>query len=232
MRNLLLLPLLLMFVSPTQNPSAPQDGSSVVVLSAKWARSRQALEKLEPIVSTTAPAMIPENKNYARNARSNNPVGARDPNEDTIDGRHAALEKINQEARTPSGRPVDGYAYRAKIQNASTKVIEIIFWEYQFADPANSAIRTRRQFLCGVNIKPSKDKELQAFSVSGPSDVISVQSLGNKSENVFQEKVLINRVEYADGTIWQRKDWNFGEIRLGYRRAVGTPWGAEMCRGL
>jgi hypothetical protein len=232
MRNLLLLPLLLMFVSPTQNASAPQDGSSVVVLSSKWAKSRQVLEKLDPIVSTTAPAMIPENKNYARNARSNNPVGARDPNEDTIDGRHAALEKINQEARTPSGKPVDGFSYRAKIQNASARVIEIVFWEYQFTDPGNSSNMTRRQFLCGVNIKPAKDKELQAFSVSGPSDVISVQSLGNKSENAFQEKVLINRVEYSDGTIWQRKDWNFGEIRLGYKRAVGTPWGAEMCRGL
>ena len=91
---------------------------------------------------------------------------------------------------------------------------------------------TRRQFLCGVNIKPAKDKELQAFSVSAPSDVVSVETLSNKTGNALQEKIVINRVEYADGTIWQRKDWNFGEIRLSYRRAVGTPWGAEMCRGL
>jgi hypothetical protein len=90
----------------------------------------------------------------------------------------------------------------------------------------------RRQFLCGVNIKPEKEKEIQAFSLSGPSDVISVGNLANKSGNAFQEKVVINRVEYADGSIWQRKDWNFGEIRLTYQRAVGTPWGAEMCRSL
>lgn len=231
MKTLLLLPLFLTLFLSTQTSSLPQDGSSVVVLSSRWSRSRQALEKLEPI-STTAPAMIPENKNYSRNARINNPVGARDPNEDTIDGRHAALEKITQEARTPSTKPVDGYAYRAKIQNTSTKVIEIVFWEYQFIDPANPAVMSRRQFLCGVKINPAKDKELQAFSLSGPSDVISVQALGNKSENAFKERVLINRVEYADGTMWQRKEWNFGEIRLGYRRAVGTPWGAEMCRGL
>lgn len=231
MKALLLLPVLLMIVSATQNPSSPPDGSSVVVLGSQWSKSRQALERLEPI-ATTAPAMIPENKNYSRNARVNNPVGARDPNEDTIDGRHAALEKITQEARTPSSRPVDGYAYRAKIQNASTKVIEIVFWEYQFIDPANPATMSRRQFLCGVKINPAKDKELQAFSLSAPSDVISVQTLGNRSENAFQERVLINRVEYTDGTIWQRKEWNFGEIRMSYRRAVGTPWGTEMCRGL
>jgi hypothetical protein len=88
----------------------------------------------------------------------------------------------------------------------------------------------RRQFLCGVSIKPEKDKELQAFSLSGPHDVISVDTLSKKSPG--EEKVVINRVEYGDGSIWQRKDWSFGEVRLGYARAVSTPWGTEMCRGL
>jgi hypothetical protein len=127
---------------------------------------------------------------------------------------------------------VDGYAYRVKVQNASTRVVEILFWEYQFIDPANAANVTRRQFLCGVNIKADKEKELLAFSVSGPSDVVSVKTLADKSGSSSLEKVVINRVEYADGTIWQRKDWNFGEIRLTYKRALETPWGAEMCRGL
>jgi hypothetical protein len=43
---------------------------------------------------------------------------------------------------------------------------------------------------------------------------------------------LLNRVEYADGSIWQRRDWNFAEIKLSYKRAVETPWEGEMCRGL
>jgi hypothetical protein len=234
MRNLLLLPLLLIFTVPAQNPAPNPDGSAVVVLTYKWTKSRQVIEKLDPVAGPTpAPAMIPDNKNYAKNARMNNPVGARDPNEDTLDGRSAALEKINQEARNaPTGKPVDGYTYRVKVQNSSAKVIEILFWEYQFVDSANPAIVTRRQFLCGVNVRPDSKKELQAFAVTGPSDVVSVGSLANNSGNTFQEKIIINRVEYADGTIWQRKDWNFGEIRMAYRRAVGTPWGTEMCRGL
>ena len=66
----------------------------------------------------------------------------------------------------------------------------------------------------------------------GPSDVISVGSLSNKTENLFEENIVINRIEYSDGTIWQRKGWNFGEVRLGIARAVGTPWGTEMCRSL
>ena len=90
----------------------------------------------------------------------------------------------------------------------------------------------RRQFLCGVAIKPEKDKELQAFSLSGPQDVISVNVMTKKPGSPGMEQVMINRVEFADGSIWQRKDWNFGEVRLSYARAVATPWGTEMCRGL
>jgi hypothetical protein len=44
---------------------------------------------------------------------------------------------------------------------------------------------------------------------------------------------VINRVEFADGKSWTRKDWNAGEIKAGYQRAMATPWSSnEVCRGL
>ena len=227
MRTLLLLPLLLIFVPPTQN-----DGSSVLVLGSKWSKSRQTVEILDNSRVTPAQAVFPLNKNFERNVRANASPGARDPNADTVDGRSAALEKSVQEARVPKSKPVDGFSYRAKVKNAGAKIIEVVFWEYQFTELSNPQNVARRQFLCGVNIKPDKEKELLAFSVSGPSDVISVGSLANKSGNLFQEKIVINRVEYADGSIWQRKDWNFAEVKPAIERAIATPWGTEMCRGL
>lgn len=236
MKNLLLWPLLLIFVSPTQNPTTSQDVSSVAVLSFKWSRIHQTAKKPDPganAPATPAPEMLAINKNFQRNARANDPRGARDPNEDTIDGRSAAMEKIVQESRTPKAKASDNFEYLVKVQNDSKKVIEILFWEYEFIDRTNPANVTRRQFLCGVNIKPSKEKELQIFSLSGPSEVISAGSLANTPDNSYQEKVLINRVEYADGSIWQRKDWNASEIKLTYQRAISTPWNAgEICRGL
>ena len=108
----------------------------------------------------------------------------------------------------------------------------MIFWEYQFVDKANPTIVTRRQFLCGVNIKPDKDKELQASSLSGPTDAVNAASLGTTS-NPLQEKIIINRVEFADGKSWMRKDWNAGEIKTSYQKAMATPWSPnEMCRAL
>jgi len=174
--------------------------------------------------------MIPQNRNFERNRRANTSPGERDPNLDTLDGRSAALEKAVQDSR--SAKPVDGFAYRAKIHNGSTQPIEIIFWEYQFRRPTDVVPLLRRQFLCAIAVKPEKGKELQAFSLLGPQDVVSVDKLAKKSSSEETEKVVINRIEFADGSIWQRKDWNFGEVRLGYARAVATPWGTEMCRTL
>ena len=232
MRTLLLLPLLLLLVLPAQNVVGFGEDSSVVVLSFKWTKSRQKIEKLDSAGTTPAPAMIPANKNFERNRRANDPAGVRDPNADTIDGRSAALERSVQESRSVQSKPIDGFAYRVKVQNASTKVIEVLFWEYRFTETAQPTNVARRQFLCGVNIKPAKEKELQAFSPSRPGDVISVGSLAGKSGSLYKETVVINRVEYADGSIWQRKDWNFAEVRLTLARAIQTPWGLEMCRGL
>jgi hypothetical protein len=230
-RILLLLTLLHLLVFSGQDGTVVSDGSPVTVLAFKYSRSRQAGAKAETASVAPASTVIASDKNFERNVRAIEPA-ARDPKLDTPDGRRDAMEKSVEEARTPKPSPVDGFSYRVKVQNSSAKVIEVIFWEYQFLDSSDLTKIVRRQFLCGVNIKAQKEKELQAFSPSGPSNVISAESLSNKSGNPYQERVVINRVEYSDGTIWQRKGWNFAEVRASVARVTGTPWGAEMCRGL
>lgn len=233
MRTLLILSFLLIFASTSENAVGTDEGSAVVVLRFKWSKSRQAVEKRpEAINAAPAAAMTQNDRNFERNRRINDPAGARDPNADTIDARSAAIEKNVQESRGPARKFVDGFAYQVKVKNESAKVVEVMYWEYQFTESANPTNVVRRQFLCGVNIKPNKELELRAFSSLGPSVTVSVESLANKAGNIFAEKVIINRVEYADGSIWQRKDWNFAEMRLAIARVVKTPWGAEMCRGL
>jgi hypothetical protein len=236
MPTLLLLPLLLVLVAQPQDPIpsketvSTKDAPAVAVVSFKWSRIRKTV-KGEPEVVTPAREMIPDNKTYQRNARVNQPVGQRDPNEDTVDGRREAIEKIVQEARTAPPKSLDTFSYEAKILNGSKKTIDVVFWEYQFIDQVSPSTSTRRQFLCGGGIKPGKEKDLQASSLSGPSDVVNVETLANSSGKRFLEMVLINRVEYADGSIWERKDWKFSEIRLALKRALATPW-TENCRAL
>ena len=77
-----------------------------------------------------------------------------------------------------------------------------------------------------MNIGADKSKELEGFSLSGPG-VVNVNTLENKNE-----RVLINRVEYADGSIWQRKDWSLTEVKPSYDRVLREQWTPGMCKGL
>jgi hypothetical protein len=230
MKTLLLLSLLLNLLIPFQGPVASSDVSPLTVANFKWSRERRKVDAPAVEGDSPARAMIPQNRNFARNSRINDPQGVRDPNQDTLDGRSAAMEKSVAESRAPKAEPQDGYVYRIKVQNPTSKVVEIVFWEYQFHDPANPDLVARRQFLCGVNIPAGKGKDLEGFSLSGPSDVINVNTLN--SGNSFKENVLINRVEFSDGSIWQRKAWNLAEVKGSYERVLREPWLPGMCKGL
>jgi hypothetical protein len=228
MKILLLLSLVLALFVPFQTVIT-NEGAPLDITSVKWSKARRTVDAAEAEGTVPARAMIPQNRNFARNARVNDPQGVRDPNGDTLDGRSAAMEKSVAESRSSKPSPMDGYAYRIKVQNPGTKVVEIVFWEYQFRDPANPELVARRQFLCGVSIGAGKGKELEGFSLSGPSDVVNVKTLGT---NTFKENVMINRVEYSDGSMWQRKTWNLAEVKGSYERVLREPWLPGMCKSL
>lgn len=234
MKNLSLLPFVVAFLSASvlsyQNVAVPADGSALAVLEYKWSKTLLAVGKQDPGAPGPAQLVTRASKNYERDNRGAQQQGIRDPQADTVDGRSAAIEKNIQDSR--GLKPVEGFAYRLKVQNTSDKAADIVFWEYQFSDPASPTIIARRQFLCAVKMKPGKATPIEAFSVAGPLEVVSVAGLADKDRKPLQERVVINRVEYVDGSVWRRKDWNFGEIKQGYDRALSTPWAKEMCRAL
>ena len=220
------------FKSQGQPAVGLDDGSLMVVLGFKLTKGRKTIPKSEPTVAAPAPTVTRADIDYEKSKRANDPVGIPDPRSYSVDARSAALEKVVQESRSAGSKTIEGFEHRVKIRNASTKVVEVLFWEYQLIESLNPANVMRRQFICGLEMKPKKEMEVQAFGVSNPAAVISVDTLAKSPDKPFQERVLINRVEYQDGSIWQRKDWKFAEVRSAIARAVSTPWGAEMCRSL
>ena len=46
----------------------------------------------------------------------------------------------------------------------------------------------RRQFLCAGRTKAGKEKEFKGFTLSGPSDVVAVDSLAKKTDSPFEGK--------------------------------------------
>src|SRR5205085_1830689 len=141
MRVFLLVSILMLLFSQSQSAQEVKDENPPVeVLSSKWSKSSQKMEN--PNYETTTPPpsiMTPKEREDDRNRKLNDQFGAPDPNGRTIEARSAALEQNEKEARTPKSLLVDGFIYRAKIRNAGTNTIEILFWEYQFKERANPA---------------------------------------------------------------------------------------------
>lgn len=95
------------------------------------------------------------------------------------------------------------FLYRASVKNTSTKQIKEIDWDYVFVDSFTGDELDRRQFTSVQNIAPGKQKELLFTLPTPPTRRISIYSLDKKETAGIDGRVVIVRVTYADGSVWQ-----------------------------
>ena len=204
----------------------------VPIQNARWERVTLPAPKqdVEPIVP--AKPVIAENKYFQRKAREQRTDNPMDPYEASLEGRSAAMEKAVQESRTGQASVVSGYSYRADVRNDTGKRVVIIFWEYRFTEIERPTNVVRRQFICPMDLKDGEKKGLSAFSTLGPSEAIDVASLSKSKDKLFNEEVIVNRIEFSDGSILQRHSWKLSEIKAALDRATSTPCSNEVCRAL
>ena len=100
------------------------------------------------------------------------------------------------------------YHYRVRLKNTSTKKIKSILWEYQLLDGTGS-ILSQRIFFCSVTIKAQSDKVLQPGTFSPPNRVVSAD---NPDDLAQKQRVVVNQVEYSDGSIWMRDGWTQDDL--------------------
>lgn len=111
----------------------------------------------------------------------------------------ALISRIHQ--NTPARY---GFLYKASVQNNSAKAIKAIDWDYVFFDTQTESELGRRQFASEEKIAPGKTKELRFFIPNPPTQTISVNALNKNERAGLGESIVIVRVEYWDGSVWQR----------------------------
>jgi hypothetical protein len=210
--------------------AAGQDEKPLVeVLDFHFARDRRSVQQEENASGGTTPAraVIAENKYFQRKAREQLSPGAVDPNTLTVDGRSAELDRITREAGSANPRKtIEGYSYSAKFTNSYKHPIKLIFWQVQFTPKASPASAFRRQFICPLDVKPGDKKELSLFTTLGPEDVVSAADPTASSS----AEAAVSRVEFADGAVWQRLDWDYAAEKPKILSAIQAPWRNEVCR--
>jgi len=131
-------------------------------------------------------------------------------NRNSIENRSRDMLDLEQSVMGDSRnqKPIDLYRYRVNLKNTGIKLVKAIVWDYQASDSDQFTEATHRQFRCTAKIKPNQNQRVEGFSVLPPTRVI--KATGTKS---FSERVIINRIEYADGTSWQRADWRQPDVK-------------------
>lgn len=123
----------------------------------------------------------------------------------SVEERSRDMRELEEEAAREArkSRPVDLYKYTVEVKNSGTKVIKWVFVDYQtsiHSDPDNVF---HRQFACSITIKPNESKTMEGLSSLPPSRVVSA----NSPDGPLTERLIVNRIEYADGQVWQRSGW-------------------------
>ena len=99
--------------------------------------------------------------------------------------------------------PRDAYRYKVTLRNDGMKVITSIDWDYLFIDPMTQQVMGHHQFTSDEAIKPGKTKEISVLYLSTPIKTINAKTLSEKRASLI-EQVVIMRVQFSDGTVWQR----------------------------
>ncbi|HEX6626092.1 MAG TPA: hypothetical protein VF064_20405, partial [Pyrinomonadaceae bacterium] len=125
-------------------------------------------------------------------------------------GNIGEANKVEREMRAeqvlksrPTTPPRYVFNYKVSLRNTGAKAIREIDWDYVFYDVTSGQELGRRQFTGVEKIDPGKRKELSFLVHSPPTQSISVYSLGRKEREGLREQVVVVRVLYEDGTVWQ-----------------------------
>ena len=116
--------------------------------------------------------------------------------------REMRAERIIKER--PPAPPRYAFSYKITVRNTGAKAVREIDWDYVFTDAATGQELDRREFTGVEKIAPGKSKEITFLVPTPPTRKISAQSLNKRERDGLREQVVIVRVLYDDGTVWQR----------------------------
>lgn len=186
-RGLILL-LLLISLASAQEPSG------VEVVKASWSKVRTGWER-DPFGGPLE--NFDEMRSRARNERRVAQGGGERAK------REAKADEANLAKQREKNPPRYYFIYKIKIKNTHTAAITQIDWDYVFYERDTENELGRQQFTSDEHIGPGKTKELTVTISSPPTRTISVTSLNLEEHDRLSEKILLIRVKYSDGRLWQ-----------------------------
>lgn len=190
---------LLILCATNSLAATSQEAGEIEILNFSWTKER-IRERPSMLPLASSGELIRQSRSEAQLAAARNSAnrGAASKIETQINNDEQATAKARQTAP-----PDDGYRYAVKLRNGGSKVIKSIDWDYLFIDPETTTVLSRHRFTSDDTIKPGKSKEISVLYLIPPIQTVSVKMLSKKRLANFKEQVVLMRIQYSDGSVWQ-----------------------------
>jgi hypothetical protein len=189
-------------VNARQQPTPTRDAPGVAVVKFSWDKERVNWER-DPFGGPVE--NFDEMRVRARNEkRIDDAKRGGSPDVDRIKREARADSAILQTARQ-RGPARYGFRYKLSVRNEGAKAVREIDWDYVFTDAATHEELGRHQFTSAERVGPGKGRDFSFFVPTPPAMRVSAYDLGKKERDGLEERVVVVRVLYEDGTEWRRQ---------------------------
>lgn len=95
------------------------------------------------------------------------------------------------------------YVYEMKLRNNGSTGIRKLTWDYVFFEHGTETELGRRRFISKVNISPGDTSNVTVRAAASPTGSVDARRAGKKPQDQYSEKIVIQRIEYVDGSVWR-----------------------------
>lgn len=214
--------------APPQGPSS-QAASELQVIDFGWAQhvtGQSSSVRTQDI--SNAPVARPE----PRTSTLRSSVPERLERTRDTNARMSDLHALESAARASQvehdySTPRAYYEYFVRVKNTAGKLIQSVYWQYEIEHRDGQAPFIREVF-CKSKLKPDEIKNLRMYSFLSPRKVIKVSNREGASVVKGDEHVVINKIQFVDGSFWQRPNWVSTTLADSAAKKVG----GGQCLGL
>ena len=179
---LLLVPIVLVLTAQ----QAPREAPDLLVVKFSWIREQQKGRMIRGPQNPGGPIVTPVS------------------NDRDLSSRRTDLRTMEKKAAVSAEKPGESYMLRLEVKNTGSNVVRSLIWE--FKPTAGPEDYQPKQYLCGLEVKAGEKKTLDLWTPFAPVKVISV----DKSKDLLKDgNVVINQIEYVDGSLWKKHGWNY-----------------------
>jgi len=138
--------------------------------------------------------------------RGRGPIGTPQTEDRDYSTRRVEMRTLPNRAARTGGLPDTGQTYhlRLEFKNTGTNIVRSLIWEFKPTEAPEGY--EPKQYLCSLKVKPKEKKILDLWTPFSPVKVVDVKA---RTDALKDGEVIVNRIEYEDGSIWKRSDWPY-----------------------